>query len=176
MTSLIAKPCTLIALALLCAMPALANTPTNNVVGWVEDGLIQPGGIPVKVKMDTGALTSSLHAEGIERFEKNGDKWVRFTVEVKNSKTGKRVSQVFERQIERNVKVRGAGGEERRPVVDMQICIGNKTYTEPFTLSDRGLMNYPVLIGRRTLAQLGLVDVSRTFTTKPTCSKETATR
>ncbi|MBN0009067.1 ATP-dependent zinc protease, partial [Pseudomonas aeruginosa] len=39
-----------------------------------------------------------------------------------------------------------------------------------FSLRDRGNMKYPVLLGRRTLEHLGAVDVSRTFTSKPTCS------
>ncbi|MGC3725347.1 RimK/LysX family protein [Enterococcus faecalis] len=36
-------------------------------------------------------------------------------------------------------------------------------------MRDRGNMNYPVLIGRRTLEALGAVDVSRTFTQEPGC-------
>ncbi|MEB3735803.1 hypothetical protein ULF88_20965 [Halopseudomonas pachastrellae] len=33
-------------------------------------------------------------------------------------------------------------------------------------------MNYPVLIGRRTIAHIGLIDVSETFMHKPSCSQE----
>ncbi len=138
------------------------------------EGLLLPENVSVKIKLDTGALTSSMDAKELERFEKNGEKWVRFKVEVKDSDTGKLATIPFERRVERNVKVRGAGGVERRPIVQMKMCIGNKVYNEQFSLKNRGKMLYPVLIGRRTLENLGAVDVSRTFTMEPKCSKTSA--
>ena len=151
-----------------------ATSPATNpkAFGWVVEGLIQPENISVKIKLDTGALTSSMDAKDLERFEKDGEKWVRFNVELKDSNTGKTVSTPFERSIVRNVKVRGAGGAERRPIVLMKICIGNKVYNEQFSLNDRGKMNYPVLIGRNTIEHLGLVDVTKTFTLEPHCGKD----
>ncbi|MFD2405896.1 ATP-dependent zinc protease [Azorhizophilus paspali] len=128
------------------------------------------------MKLDTGALTSSLDAKDLRRFERDGDEWVRFDVEVTDKDTGKLIDSRFERRVLRNVKVRGAGGAERRPVVKMQICIGKQIYEEEFSLNDRGKMNYPVLIGRRTLGHLGLVDVSRTFTVDPKCSRGSAAK
>lgn len=151
-------------------MAFAANTPAK-VFGWVEEGLIQPEDISVKIKLDTGALTSSMDAKDLERFEREGEKWVRFNVKLKDSDTGEIVSTPFERRVERNVKVRGAGGAERRPIVLMKICIGNQEYREQFSLNNRGKMNYPVLIGRKTLDHLGLVDVSKTFTMEPHCNK-----
>ncbi|GAB3382581.1 ATP-dependent zinc protease family protein [Azotobacter armeniacus] len=156
------------------ALPAAADETPERVFGWIEKGLIQPENIPMKIKLDTGALTSSLDAKDLQRFERNGDEWVRFKVEVTDKDTGKLVDSQFERQVLRNVKVRGAGGAERRPVVKMQICIGKRLYDEQFSLKNRSKMNYPVLIGRRTLRHLGLVDVSRTFTVNPECARSTA--
>ncbi|MGL6050847.1 MAG: RimK/LysX family protein, partial [Aeromonas salmonicida] len=60
-------------------------------------------------------------------------------------------------------------GMEQRPTVIMSICLGDKVYKEWFTLRDRSKMIYPVLIGRRLLAELGPVDSSRTFTVQPAC-------
>lgn len=157
------------ALALLAAVPA-AQAGQPEIYGWVEEGRLLPEGVTVKTKLDTGALTSSLDAKALERFEKNGEKWVRFKVEVKDSDTGKAVSMPFERRVERDIKVRGAGGAERRPVVMMRMCLGDQLLDEQFSLNDRGDMLYPVLIGRRTLEHLGAVDVSRTFTHKPSCA------
>ncbi|MBT8768472.1 retropepsin-like aspartic peptidase RloA3 [Metapseudomonas boanensis] len=139
------------------------------VVGWVEEAVLLPENVQVKAKMDTGALTSSLDAKEIERFERNGEKWVRFKVELTDSKTGNDFVREFERPVVRNVKVRGAGGVDHRSVVEMSICIGKQRYDEQFSLRNRSKMLYPVLIGRRTLEHLGLVDVSRTFTLKPQC-------
>lgn len=153
----------------LCTAPAFAAT--QQVLGWVEEGLILPENLAVKFKLDTGALTSSMHAEDIERFQKDGEDWVRFNIELEDIDTNKQVNAQFERQVERAIKVRGAGGAERRTVVLMKVCLGNQVYEEQFSLNDRDRMNYPVLIGRRTLEKVGLVDSNKTFTAQPDCVK-----
>uniref|UniRef100_UPI00356A4442 putative ATP-dependent zinc protease n=1 Tax=Pseudomonas sp. TaxID=306 RepID=UPI00356A4442 len=94
-----------------------------------------------------------------------------FNIELQDIATNKQVNTQFERQVERAIKVRGAGGAERRPVVLMKICLGHQVYEEQFSLNDRDRMNYPVLVGRRTLEKVGLVDSNKTFTAKPDCSK-----
>ncbi|BBT94270.1 retropepsin-like aspartic peptidase RloA3 [Aeromonas veronii] len=146
---------------------ALAETPTS--YGWIEKGLILPTGVAVKMKLDTGALTSSLDARSITRFKRDGKPWVRFMLVVTDADSGKLVKQQFERRVERSVTVRGAGGMEQRPTVTMAICLGDRVYEEWFTLRDRSKMIYPVLLGRRLLAELGPVDSSRTFTVQPDC-------
>lgn len=157
---------------LLTAMP-IAVAPvlaeSKPTFGWVEEGLILPENTRVKFKLDTGALTSSMHAENIDRFKKDGDDWVRFTVELEDTSTEKKVETRLERKVVRAIKVRGAGGAESRPVVMMKVCLGKRIYEDQFSLNDRDKMNYPVLIGRRMLEDVGLVDSSKTFTTKPTC-------
>lgn len=151
-----------------CVAPALADS--SQVLGWVEKGLIFPEKIAVKFKLDTGALTSSMHAENIDRFEKDGDDWVRFTLELEDVDTDKKTEKRLEREVVRDIKVRGAAGAEKRPVVLMKVCLGNRTYEEQFSLNDRDKMNYPVLIGRRALENIGSVDSSKTFTVEPDCS------
>ncbi|QGZ29813.1 ATP-dependent zinc protease [Stutzerimonas stutzeri] len=149
------------------ATVALADSP--QVLGWVEQGLILPERVAVKFKLDTGALTSSMHAENIDRFEKDGDDWVRFTLELEDIETEEKIEKRLEREVVRDIKVRGAGGAEERPVVLMKVCLGNRVYEEQFSLNDRDKMNYPVLVGRRTLENVGLVDSSKTFTVEPDC-------
>ena len=60
---------------------------------------------------------------------------------------------------------------QKKPVVLMKVCLGSQMYEEQFSLNDRDKMNYPVLIGRRTLEKVGLVDSSKTFTIEPSCSE-----
>lgn len=158
----------ILSLAVLLGAPALPANAEPRIYGWVENGLLLPENLPVKAKLDTGAQTSSLDAKDLRRFERDGEPWVRFTVEVKEEGKNRRVT--FERKVVRDVKVRGAGGEERRPVVLMSICIGERRYDEQFSLNNRSKMIYPVLIGRRTLEQMGVVDVSRTYTVQPACT------
>lgn len=139
--------------------------------GWVERATIEPWGVTVKAKLDTGALTSSMHALDIERFEREGGDWVRFVVEVKDERTGETVSRSFEREVYRTVRIRGAGGRDERVVVRMKLCVGDRLLEEQFGLTDRGRMLYPVLLGRRTLAHLGPVDALETFMQEPDCPR-----
>ncbi|HHW4401383.1 ATP-dependent zinc protease [Aeromonas hydrophila] len=152
------------------ALPGAARAASDPAVyGWIEKGLIMPSGVAVKMKLDTGALTSSLDARDLRHFKRDGKSWVRFTLKVTDANTDRQVSQTLERQVEHMVTVRGAGGMEQRPTVTMSICLGDKVYEEWFTLRDRSKMIYPVLLGRRLLADLGAVDSSRTFTVQPSC-------
>lgn len=156
---------------LMGSLLAVTSQAEPRAVGWIEDAVLLPEEVMVKAKMDTGALTSSLDAKDIEHFKREGAHWVRFKVEVTDARTKDTVTSEFERPVLRNIKVRGAGGVDHRPVVEMSICIGDQRYDEEFSLRNRGKMLYPVLIGRRTLGHLGMVDVSRTFTLKPNCSQ-----
>lgn len=144
----------------------------QQVVGWIEKGLIMPEHTAVKIKVDSGALTSSMHAVNLETFSHKGKPWVRYDVPVRDADTDELVTMKFERPVFRRILVRGAGGSDRRPVVKMSICMGDQVYEEQFSLRDRGDMTYPVLIGRRTIEHIGLIDVSDTFLLKPSCSQQ----
>ena len=162
------------AIALATALPLAANADSPRNLGWIEQGIIEPADMTVKFKLDTGALTSSMHAEDIERFERDGEQWVRFKVALEDLKSESLISETFERPLERDLSVRGAGGSEERPVVRMDVCIAGERLNEEFSLRDRSNMHYPVLLGRRTLDQLGNVDSSRTYTTTPDCASNNA--
>jgi hypothetical protein len=149
---------------------ASAESKTDKTVfGWLEMATIEPWGVAVKAKLDSGALTSSMHAENLEEFKKDGEDWVRFTVDVEDEYKDKEVEKTFELPVHRNLKLRGAGGVDHRPVVLMKICLNDTVYEEQFSLRNREDMNYPVLLGRRTIQSLGLMDVRRTFINKPHC-------
>ena len=67
----------LVMLAMILADPAAASDPTPEpepvgkiIGGWVEKVVMLPSQVRVSAKLDTGARTSSIHAEEIERFEK----------------------------------------------------------------------------------------------------------
>ncbi|MDN3526251.1 RimK/LysX family protein [Halomonas sabkhae] len=158
----------------LLSSAAPAGDDDRKVFGWVEKATIEePWGPEVKVKLDSGALTSSMQAEDIERFKRDGEEWVRFVVEVEDESTEEVVSKTFERPVFRNLILTGAGGQDRRPAVLMTMCIGDTRYEEQFSLEDRSDMNYPVLLGRRTIQELGLLDVTRTFEQELECDEDT---
>ncbi|RDB43537.1 ATP-dependent zinc protease [Halomonas sp. DQ26W] len=152
---------------------APAAMAEKGVFGWVEKATLEPWGVEVKAKLDSGALTSSLDARDIERFEKHDEEWVRFRLELMDEASGETFSETLERPLYRDIRVRGAGGRDERLVVLMKVCMGNTVYEEQVGLRNREEMHYPLLLGRRTIGHLGLLDVTRTFLNAPECNEDT---
>jgi hypothetical protein len=152
--------------ALALSLLAFCGTATaKDVVGWIERVAIYPGKLLIKAKIDTGAKNSSLHCDCISPFDRDGEKWVGFTVE--NDK-GQKIR--LERKVHRTALVKRAGEDDQeRMVILLGICL-DRTYREAeVTLVDRSAMNYPMLIGRTFLEGEFVVDPDATFTTKPRC-------
>lgn len=154
----------------LASSQAMAND--DKVFGWVEKATLQPWGTEVKAKLDSGALTSSLDARDIEMFEKDDEDWVRFRLKLEDQESGEVFSDELERPLYRELRVRGAGGVDERPVVLLNVCMGDTVYEEQFSLRNREDMNYPLLLGRRTISHLGLLDVRETFMQEPDCGDD----
>lgn len=150
---------------------SVAMADEEQVFGWVEKATLQPWDIEVKAKLDSGALTSSLDARDIEIFEQDDEEWVRFRLKLEDQESGEVFSDQIERPMYRELAVRGAGGRDERPVVLLEVCMGDTIYEEQFSLRDREEMNYPLLLGRRTISHLGLLDVRETFLQAPGCGE-----
>ncbi|SHM05211.1 ATP-dependent zinc protease [Vreelandella subglaciescola] len=172
MPSSIARIAVGLAVGCLLSAGAASADDSPKVFGWVEKAELKPWDIMVKAKLDSGALTSSLDARDIERFEKDGDDWVRFRFEMEDEDTGEEASEDVERPLYRILTVRGAGGRDERPVVLLNLCVGDTVYEEQFSLRNRGKMNYPVLLGRRTISHLGHLDVRETFENDANCGED----
>ena len=133
------------------------------VYGFVEKVFIGPKKLKFKAKLDSGAGTSSIHAVDTVEFERDGKKWVRFYME--NPRTGEKIE--FERKLKRYARVKEHKGDfQRRPVVLMDVKLGQTYIEREFTLADRNNFLYPVLLGRNFLSGIALIDVSRTFLAK----------
>lgn len=134
------------------------------IYGWREYVTVTDGKLEerMKAKLDTGALTSSIHAEEKELFERDGKKWVRFVVADPSDKDSKRLR--IEAPLVRIARIKEPGGEsESREVVRLGFVIGDRKLKADFTLNNRMNMLSPVLIGRRTIKELGWVDSSRAY-------------
>ena len=143
----------------------------KRIVGWVERVAVSPIAFPVKAKLDTGARTSSIHAEDIERFLRDGEKWVRFTIAVEDPDDVVRRERL-ERPLYRNVRIKDHDdAPDRRAVVELDLCIDGRTERAQFTLADRSRFLYPVLLGRRFLADRFVVDPGQTFLASSTCAE-----
>lgn len=163
--------CATAALLLAAAFPVSAEQD-DKVFGWVERATLEPWNVEVKAKLDSGALTSSLDARDIEYYEKDGEEWVRFRLRLEDVESGEDFSERMELPLYRDLRVRGAGGVDERPVVLMNVCMGDTIYEEQFSLRNREEMNYPLLLGRRTIGHLGLLNVRDTFLTEPNCDDD----
>lgn len=134
------------------------------VYGWREYVTLSDGELEERMpaKLDTGALTSSVHAEDKELFERDGKKWVRFVVTDPGEEDSKRLR--IEAPLVRIARIKEPGGEsEAREVVRLGFKIGDRKLRADFTLNNRSNMLSPVLIGRRTIKELGWVDPSRAY-------------
>ncbi len=140
-----------------------------DTLGWVERVRIDPHGLLLKAKLDTGAESSSIDAADISFFKRRNKRWVRFSLRDENG-----TYHQIQRKVLRTVKIKRFSGNHReRPVILLKICVGNVLREAEFTLEDRSLFAYPVLIGRRLLSGNALVDASSMMTINPTCPVET---
>lgn len=132
------------------------------VYGWREHVTIKGAPKPLVAKLDTGARTSSIHAEKKEMFERDGKKWMRFVLT--DPTAGEDAFRLrMEAPLVRVVHIKEPGGESvAREVVMLGIQIGERRLRGEFSLNNRSNMLAPVLIGRMLLQELGVVDPSRT--------------
>ncbi len=132
------------------------------VYGWIEKVQISGMNETLVAKLDTGAQTSSIHAENQQLFERDGKKWVKFVVTDTREDGAKRYE--MEAPLSRIVSIKEPGGEpDERNVVRLSFKIGERNIKSEFTLKNRGNMLCPVLIGRTTIKTLGWIDPSRTY-------------
>ncbi|MDP5252965.1 MULTISPECIES: ATP-dependent zinc protease [unclassified Vibrio] len=111
-------------------------------------------------RVDTGATTSSISAVNIQDFERDGKDWVKFQIDHDDVS-----SKVIEMPVKRWVKIRQASSDkpDRRPIVEMEITIGDTTQLTQFTLTDRNHLSYPLLLGRSFFKDVAVVDVAKTY-------------
>ena len=132
------------------------------VIGELEHVTFIEKDLRLQARIDTGAQTSSLGIDSQLAFERDGKKWLRFSI--KNADSEQAIE--FERPVVRTATIKRHGAEAtKRPVVSMKIRLGSIELEKEFTLADRSTYKYPVLIGRNVLLGKYLVDVNRKFTT-----------
>ncbi|WP_411992594.1 RimK/LysX family protein [Agarivorans sp. DSG3-1] len=134
--------------------PLLVNTRTTNILdkrsairaGYVEQATVE--GFSIPVKLDTGADVSSMHAENIKRFEQDGKAMVTFTY--KNSDG---LRQEFTREVVDKMVIKARVGEQAnsRPVVLMNVQLGEVNETVRVNLQNRENFSYSMILGKNFL-------------------------
>lgn len=144
------------------AKPVADNTRTHDgklILGEAEWIFIAEADASFDSRLDTGASVSSINAVDIEQFERDGKKWYRFNIPLRNSE-----KIPMEAPWVRNTAIKQAvadGSTEERPVVKLTVKVGNLTGVAEFSLRDRSSMQYSLLIGREFIKDIAVIDVSR---------------
>ena len=139
--------------------PTVMADEQRLLLGELERVWLAPPGVEVTARMDTGADSSSVNAQNLTPFERDGEDWVRFEWVVNDE------THTVERPIERYVRVVQQADPEgtRRPVVSLRLRIGTTDDEYEFTLADRSHLEYQMILGRNFLTNVAVVDVGRRY-------------
>lgn len=135
-------------------------------MGWREWAHLPDLGVEwLKTKVDTGARTSSLHAEEVEPFERDGEAMIRFVVYPRQrSRTD---PHAVEAPLLEHRLVRSSNGrQEERPVIETTLDLGGRQWTIELTLARRDVMGFRMLLGRQGIRGHAVVDPGRSFITR----------
>lgn len=116
----------------------------------------------LQVRVDTGAKTSSLHVDNIQKVVKKGKPFVKFDIHPDVHNVDVVVSCIA--PICDIRKVKSSNGEAEQRYVIKTLCeLGDEQWMIEISLTDRSDMNYLMLFGREAIGKRFLVDPSKVF-------------
>ncbi|MBE7636590.1 30S ribosomal protein S6--L-glutamate ligase [Sneathiella sp. P13V-1] len=128
------------------------------IIGWDEWVSLPQLGLPaVKVKVDTGARTSSIHAFMIEPFTRAGKSRVRFGIHPLPERPDITVFCTADLVDQREI-TSSNGESEVRYVVKTLVRIGGQEWPIEISLTNRENMQYRMLLGRTAIGGNVIVD------------------
>jgi hypothetical protein len=143
----------------LFAPATVARAEEKMTVGQVEEVILLPWGVKLLARIDTGATTSSLDARDLKIKENIAE----FKLAPKYGDLQFRLPVVDWKHI------RSSEARERRPVVEMELCLGAKRILAKVNLNDRSTVKYPLIIGRNILKENFIVDCKQSHCLKSAC-------
>jgi len=132
-------------------------------IGWREwVSLPQLGIDQIKVKVDTGARTSALHADNIEFYSRGSKRFVKFVVHpIQNSVDLELICRA--EMVDRRRVKSSTGHSTRRPVIITVLELNGKKWPIEVTLVNRDVMGYRMLLGRQAMRNRFIVDPGKSF-------------
>jgi ribosomal protein S6--L-glutamate ligase len=132
-------------------------------LGWEEWVSLPDIGLPaLKVKVDTGAKTSSLHAAVVEPFGTEENPQVRFLIHP--NPDNPELEVICSAPVKDRRNVTSSNGEtELRYVIEANIKIGDRVWPIELTLANRENMLYRMLLGRTAISDDMIVDPNSGF-------------
>lgn len=110
----------------------------------------------IDIKVDSGANTSSFHCHSIQ--EENNVLKCQF-LDPKHEKYHEKYF-IFDEFTQKMIKSSN-GIAENRYLIKTEILIFNEIYPIELTLTERGSMKFPVLLGRKFLSKKFMVDTAK---------------
>jgi hypothetical protein len=148
-----------ILLAAVFSVDSNAQADVNKqIVGATEVVHIEEANLSFTARVDTGAKTSSIHAEKIMIDPSGNPKGKPVSFYLVNKKGQ---SKKIETQVATTATIKTSEGSERRYKVLLTIKWKNSKKTILVNLNDREKMEYGLLLGRNWLQKDFLVDVDR---------------
>lgn len=162
----------------LLLVPGLGLASEKTAYGLNEYARLDELDLEVAAKLDTGAITASLSARDIKRFTRDGESWVRFYLAIDDAH-----QHPIERPLARISRIKRRAGDydaeagkhyTARPVIALNVCMGEVKRRIEVNLTDRSAFQYPLLIGSAALVRFdALVDPALKYTAgKPACASE----
>jgi hypothetical protein len=111
----------------------------------------------LQAKIDTGAYNCSLHCSNVQVV----DGKLEFVLLDREHPEFTGARFVFKKFKQREIR-NSFGESELRYVIKTQIKIFNRRIRAEFSLSDRGSLRFPILLGRKILRDRFLIDVTKT--------------
>ena len=133
------------------------------IIGWRERVTLPELKVEqIKVKIDTGARSSALHAFEIEEFERNHKSMIRFQVHPQQRNNQHIVTA--EAELLEYRKVTSSGGQSQiRPVILTTVELGLKQWQIELTLTNRDVMGFRMLLGRQAVRDHFLINPGKSF-------------
>ena len=134
----------------------------KRVVGWKENAALPDLSVKnVIAKIDTGANLASIDASEIKIVTRDKIKYVKFKV-MKRNNTVRKTSA----PLEGYKRIKSSNGDvEKRPYIKTTLLMDGISKKIELTLTDRGPMDYTMLIGRKALGKRWVVNPSISFLT-----------
>jgi len=141
------------------------STQPKAIIGWKEwIGLPDLGISAVKAKIDTGARTSALHIFNLEEFVANDRQMVRFGIHPLQRR--KDIVRFCEAPVLERRRVKDSGGHiEKRYVIRTTAVMGTESWPIDITLTNRDLMLFRMLLGRKAVENRFLINPGRSYRT-----------
>ena len=134
----------------------------KRIVGWKEHVALPDLKVKsVIAKIDTGANVASIDASEIKIVKRQGVKYVNFKVMKRNNTVRKTTAPLAGYK-----RIKSSNGDvERRPYIKTTLLMDGISKKIELTLTDRGPMDYTMLIGKKALGRRWLVNPAISYLT-----------